>query len=74
MDSFSDGQTEASEGQRVPKSALVSRLGWVEGEDTILGKKEPVEQNGKCAFDTDQWTHAQTEIFKYDKGLEKLKW
>lgn len=56
------------------KSVLVSGMGWVEEEDTILGKKEPVEQNGKCTFDTNQWTCVQTEIFKYDKGLEKLKW
>lgn len=66
--------SDASEGQCMLKSVLVSGLGWMEGEDTILRKKEPVEQNGKCAFDTDQWTCAQTEIFKYDKGLEKLKW
>lgn len=40
-----------SEGQFVLKLGLVSGLGR---ENTILGEKEPLEQIGKCAFDTSQ--------------------
>lgn len=46
--------SDISEGQLILKSSLMSGLGRVEGEDTILGKKELLEQNGKCAFDTNQ--------------------
>lgn len=66
--------SDIAEGQLILKSSLMSGLGRVEGEDTILGKKELLEQNGKCAFDTNQWACAQAEISKYDKGLEKRKW
>ena len=66
--------SDVSEGQFVLKSGLVSGLGWVEGENTILGKKKPLEPIGKCAFDTNQWACAQAEMFTYDKELEKLKW
>lgn len=68
------GGSDASEGQLMLKSGLVSSLGWMDGEDTILGKKEPLEQNEKCAFDTNQWACTQAEMLIYDKGLEKLKW
>lgn len=51
--SLMDG-SDVSEGQLVLKSGLVSGLGRVEGENTILGKKKPLEQIGKRAFDTDQ--------------------
>lgn len=46
--------SDTSEGHLMLKSGFVLGLAWVEGEDTILGKMEPLEQNGKNAFDTNQ--------------------
>lgn len=65
-------ESDVSEGQLILMSSLMSGLGWAEGEDTILGKKELLEQNGKCEFDTNQWDCAQAEISKYDKGLKMV--
>lgn len=65
---------DPSEGHLMLKSAFVSGLGWVEGEDTILGKMEPLQQNGNCAFESNRWACAQAEMPEYDKGVEKHKW
>lgn len=45
---------DISEGHLMLMPGFVYGLGWVEGEDTILGKRKPLEQNGKSAFDTNQ--------------------